>query len=80
MCRRNSRGSYDIHGFREDVRLQEGGQRLQGHQLDAMAKHALEEVAERNEVVVGLLTGDEFHQQVDVGVEARRVGYAATST
>jgi hypothetical protein len=66
LCRRNSRSSYDIQGVSEDVWPQERRERLGRDQLDRMAKDALQEVAERDEMVKGLLSGCELEEKVDV--------------
>ena len=73
MCRRISRGSYDIHGVSEDVRAQERRQTLRRDQLDMPPEYRLEEISERYKVLETLLTGYKLDEQIDVAVWPRGV-------
>jgi hypothetical protein len=50
MCRRYSRGSKDIRGFGQDVRAEEGRERLGGHQFHWVLQ-GLQEIGEREEAI-----------------------------
>jgi hypothetical protein len=71
MCRSTSRGSYDIHGVREDVRAQERRQALGRDELDMSSEHRLEEIPEVDEVCERLLLRFKLDEQVDVTVRTR---------
>jgi hypothetical protein len=71
MCRKTSRGSYDIYSIGKNVRTQKGRQPFLGHKLDTAAKDSLKEVTKIDKVGEGLLLRLELDEEIHIAVRAR---------